>query len=254
MDEHPTSTPVQLTGPQVRQDLQSLHTGSIGGGGVAMPPAMQLALQASFGTASGWQAALAAMLQAGPGHPGWALLVFQPGDGALQCQRTSGHAPEFAGGVPILALPTASPAGPAASSSMPAAAGEAWMAQIDWVAVHGRYQQAVQAAAAGLDAGLDEVGEALMLDVRRAGVYEQAATMIAGAQWRDPATVLEWIAALPAGCPVVLYCVHGHEVSQATTLRLRAAGLPARYLRGGLGAWQAAGRPCAAGPGGRTSS
>jgi superoxide dismutase, Fe-Mn family len=37
--------------------------------------------------------------------------------------------------------------------------------------------------------------------------------------------------------------VHGHEVSRATALRLRAAGLNARYLRGGIDSWQAAGRP-----------
>jgi Fe-Mn family superoxide dismutase len=42
---------------------------------------------------------------------------------------------------------------------------------------------------------------------------------------------------------VVVYCVHGHEVSRATALRLRAAGLDARFLRGGIAAWEAAGLP-----------
>jgi Fe-Mn family superoxide dismutase len=41
---------------------------------------------------------------------------------------------------------------------------------------------------------------------------------------------------------VIVYCVHGHEVGRATALRLRAAGLNARFLRGGIEGWQAAGR------------
>lgn len=36
--------------------------------------------------------------------------------------------------------------------------------------------------------------------------------------------------------------IYGHEVGRATALRLRAAGLQARYLRGGFDGWQAAGR------------
>jgi Fe-Mn family superoxide dismutase len=36
---------------------------------------------------------------------------------------------------------------------------------------------------------------------------------------------------------------YGHEVGRSTAMRLRAAGLNARYLRGGIDGWQAAGRP-----------
>jgi Fe-Mn family superoxide dismutase len=49
---------------------------------------------------------------------------------------------------------------------------------------------------------------------------------------------------------VVVYCVFGHEVGRSTALRLRAAGLNARYLRGGIDGWQAAGRPLANKPAG----
>jgi Fe-Mn family superoxide dismutase len=67
--------------------------------------------------------------------------------------------------------------------------------------------------------------------------------MLPGARWCDPATVATWAAELPAGREVLVYCVYGHEVSRATALRLRAAGVNARYLRGGIDAWQAAQRP-----------
>jgi Fe-Mn family superoxide dismutase len=49
---------------------------------------------------------------------------------------------------------------------------------------------------------------------------------------------------------VVVYCVHGHEVSRATALRLRSAGVNARYLRGGIDGWRTAGRPLVAKPAG----
>jgi len=43
--------------------------------------------------------------------------------------------------------------------------------------------------------------------------------------------------------------VYGHEVGRATALRLRAAGVDARFLRGGIDGWQAAGRPVDSKPG-----
>ena len=92
-------------------------------------------------------------------------------------------------------------------------------------------------------ASADEAAGAMLLDVRRAGVFAQAAQLIPGARWRDPAGVKQWAAELPAGPEVLVYCVYGHEVGRTTALRLRAAGLNARFLRGGIDAWQAAGRP-----------
>jgi Fe-Mn family superoxide dismutase len=97
----------------------------------------------------------------------------------------------------------------------------------------------------------DEIGDARVIDVRRAGVFGQARTMIPDARWCDPAAVATWAADLPAGRALVVYCVHGHEVSRATALRLRAADLDARYLRGGIDGWQAAGRLLVDKPGGQ---
>ena len=74
--------------------------------------------------------------------------------------------------------------------------------------------------------------------------------MAEGAEWRDPAQVDTWAGQLPAGVPVVVYCVHGHEVSRATAMRLRATGIEARFLAGGLDGWQSQGRPVVARSGG----
>ena len=40
---------------------------------------------------------------------------------------------------------------------------------------------------------------------------------------------------------VVVYCVHGHEVSQGVCRVLKSRGIEARYLVGGFEAWQEAG-------------
>ena len=48
---------------------------------------------------------------------------------------------------------------------------------------------------------------------------------------------------MPRGKEVVVYCVYGRDVGQATSLRLRAQIVKARCLRGGIDGAEAAGRP-----------
>lgn len=74
----------------------------------------------------------------------------------------------------------------------------------------------------------------LVIDVRRTPAFLGANDMIAGALRRDPATVANWSRALPRARDVVVYCVHGHEVSQNAAKALRDAGLGARFLEGGI--------------------
>jgi superoxide dismutase, Fe-Mn family len=101
----------------------------------------------------------------------------------------------------------------------------------------------VHGASEAFAASQDEVAAVQLLDVRRAGMFDKAETLIPGAKWRDPAAVDAWARDLPADKEIVVYCVYGHEVGRATALRLRGQGLKARFLRGGIDGWQAAGRP-----------
>jgi Fe-Mn family superoxide dismutase len=111
--------------------------------------------------------------------------------------------------------------------------------------VYERYQAAVEASSEPFAATADDLAGAHVLDVRRAGVFDQADALIPGAEWRDPAHVNDWSAQLPKDKPVMVYCVYGHEVGRSTTMRLRAAGVNARFLSGGIDGWKAAGRPLA---------
>jgi rhodanese-related sulfurtransferase len=82
-----------------------------------------------------------------------------------------------------------------------------------------------------------------VLDVRRAEAFQKDDALIAGATWRDPFAVGDWEKYLPRHRPIVAYCVHGHEISRNAAGALRAAGLDARYLEGGIEAWRARGAP-----------
>jgi len=73
----------------------------------------------------------------------------------------------------------------------------------------------------------------LVIDVRKSPAFLGATDMIRGALRRDPAAIDSWRGTLPAAPGgVVVYCVHGHEVSQNA-----AKALGARYLEGGIEHW-----------------
>ncbi|MDH4392112.1 MAG: Fe-Mn family superoxide dismutase [Aquabacterium sp.] len=232
--------------------LHELYFASLGGDGVTMEPAAKLMLEASFGSVERWREEFMAMGKALGGGSGWVLLVFQPREGTLVNQWAADHTHVVAGGVPILALDMYEHAYHMDFGAAAGAYVDAFMGNIDWAAVYGRYQRAVHAAGEPFGANQDQVGDALVFDVRRAGVFENARTMIPGARWCDPADVASWAAELPTDRALLVYCVYGHEVGRVTALRLQAAGLNARYLIGGIDAWQAAGRPLVETPRSRT--
>ena len=92
-----------------------------------------------------------------------------------------------------------------------------------------------------------------LIDVRRRPAFESDPRLIPGAVWRDPEQVAIWAAALNQDQPVVVYCVHGHEVSNGVVDRLRELGFEAALIAGGIAAWQAAGGPVTV-PSGGTGS
>ena len=78
----------------------------------------------------------------------------------------------------------------------------------------------------------------LLIDVRRREAFDSGQSLIIGAARRLPDDVSTWRSALPAGRPIVAYCVHGHEVSQGVASTLRGVGVAASYLEGGIAGWQ----------------
>jgi superoxide dismutase, Fe-Mn family len=228
--------------------LHELYFAGLGGDGVTMEPAMDLALTASFGSVERWREEFVAMGRALGGGSGWVLLTFQPREGTLVNQWCADHTHGLAGGVPLLALDMYEHAYHLDYGAAAAAYVDAFMQNIDWAAVYARFQAAVFAATESIGASAEEAASAIVMDVRRAGAFEKAASMLPDARWFDPAGVGDWAADLPRDREIVVYCVYGHEVGRGTALRLRAAGLNARYLRGGIDGWEAAGRPVVPNP------
>ncbi|MBI2510001.1 MAG: chromate resistance protein [Betaproteobacteria bacterium] len=82
----------------------------------------------------------------------------------------------------------------------------------------------------------------LVIDVRKPPTFRSAPDMIAGALRRDPAAVSSWAKELPRASSVVVYCVHGHDVSQGVARALKEIGISASYLEGGIEeGWKASG-------------
>ena len=222
--------------------LHELYFASLGGDGRSMAPAMALALEADFGSVERWRAEFVAMGKALGGGSGWVLLSFIPRDGTLVNQWAADHTDALAGGVPILALDMYEHAYHMDFGAAAGAYVDSFMRNIDWAQTYERYRLAVHAASEPFGAGQDEISAAQLIDVRRAGVFETAEALIPGARWRDPAAVGTWARDVSRDREIVVYCIHGHEVGRATALRLRARGFNARFLRGGIDGWQAAGR------------
>ena len=82
-----------------------------------------------------------------------------------------------------------------------------------------------------------------VVDVRRQRAFEQDPETIPGSIRRLPETVSAWADAIEPWRPIVVYCVHGHEVGRDTAAALRAQGLAARFVDGGLERWRAEGNP-----------
>jgi len=110
---------------------------------------------------------------------------------------------------------------------------------------------AVTAASLRQSLGSDQ--PPLVIDVRKAPAFLGAPDLIRGALRRDPLRLADWAKALPPASSVVVYCVHGHEVSQGAASALNAAGIRARFLEGGIEKWRESGAALARKPEGASS-
>jgi rhodanese-related sulfurtransferase len=71
----------------------------------------------------------------------------------------------------------------------------------------------------------------LVIDVRRGAAFEADEWMVPGALRRPPEAIERWGSEIPSGSAIVVYCAHGHEVSQTAATALREIAARRTRLR-----------------------
>jgi len=243
--------------------LHELYFASLGGaqaGTVKPTGAFAEAIARDFGSFDRWRNEFAAMANAAAGGSGWILLVYVPRDRRLFNQNASEHSQAVAGGIPILALDMYEHAYHIDFGANARAYVDAFMRNIDWKAVQGRYEDAVKVEpprplvqpefgdVPGV--GVEEVKAMMesgrpvqLIDARPRHSMSRQQEIMDGATWRDPDRLQEWIDELSKTDPVVVYCVYGFHVGCKLAIELREAGFDAKYMKGGHSAWKALGVP-----------
>jgi Fe-Mn family superoxide dismutase len=239
--------------------LHELYFASLGGEG-RPTKAMSEALARDFGTVQAWRTQFSAMGYALGGGSGWVLLCWMPRDGRLINQYAAEHSQSVAGGIPILALDMYEHAYHMDFGANAKAYVDAFLRNVDWKAVEGRYEDATKVAPLRPlvqeefgdlpGVGVEEVQAMLkegkplqLIDTRPKHFVSRQQDIATGVTWRDPERVGEWMAELSKETPVVVYCAYGFHVGCRTAIALREAGFDARYMKVGHSGWKAVGGP-----------
>lgn len=85
----------------------------------------------------------------------------------------------------------------------------------------------------------------VLVDVRKEEARNASGLTIQSSLRRPPFSAQIWWREF-GGQTLVVFCVHGHEVSQSACSILNNNGVDARYLQGGFEAWRDAGLPTVA--------
>jgi Fe-Mn family superoxide dismutase len=236
--------------------LHELYFANLGGDGKLTAP-MVAALEQHFGGVDAWRRDFVAAAQSLRGGSGWVMLVYSRRDRQLYNQVAFEHNQGMVDASPLLVLDMYEHAYHIDFGANASAYVDAFMRNIDWAVVAQRLTDAAGGAASAGPSVKDEAlpsisieelsaelanGERLqVLDARPKHYYSRSTDMMQGAIWRDPTRVAEWSHELSQKAPVFVYCAYGFHVGCGVAAELRERGFDAKFVRGGLSAWYAAG-------------
>ena len=80
-----------------------------------------------------------------------------------------------------------------------------------------------------------------IIDVRKPRARHESGLSMPGATWCHPFAAEAWAPSFK-GHSVVVFCVHGHEVSKSVSGYLRDEGVDAVFLEGGFERWREEGQ------------
>jgi Fe-Mn family superoxide dismutase len=237
--------------------LHELYFGNLGGQGSQVPPEVGAVLEEDFGSVTAWRREFVGAARSLAGGSGWVLVTCSRRAKGLSTQVASDHTQAAVDAAPVLALDMYEHAYHLDFGANATAYIDAFMRNLNWTAVAERLA-AVRADRAlpredPSDQSLPSIsieelaaqlanGEPVqVLDARPRHHISRTDDLMAGATWRDPDRVDEWIGELSPERPVAVYCAYGFHVGCNVTRTLRERGLDARFIRGGVSAWYAAG-------------
>jgi Fe-Mn family superoxide dismutase len=237
--------------------LHEAYFDSLGGSGDAEGD-VAAGLERDFGSMQGWRQEFTAMGKALGGGSGWVLLTLSERDGRLRNVWAADHAHTLADGHVVLALDMYEHAYHIDFGAKVGAYVDAFMRNIAWERVAGRFRQAAERArlASAPDGGGEvptvtvaelrgalDGGDVFVLDVRHQEDFDAFPDMVPDAIHHDARRLDEWVDDLPRNREIVVHCAYGFEIGRDAGTELRRRGFDVRVLAGGISAWRAMGAP-----------
>jgi superoxide dismutase, Fe-Mn family len=274
-----TGTPPYLLGELKREELSlmgsvalhELYFGNLGGfrragpnSGLGrpdwheVPDAFAAEIAADFGSASAWRREFVGTAQLLAGESGWVLFTYSRRQKRFWNQIATDHTQAAVDAAPVLVLDMYEHAYQMDFGANATAYVDTFFRNINWEAVLKRIGAArndqpppnedpsstkdtpslsVEELAAQIASG----SGVQIVDARQRDHMSRHVDLMAGATWRDPDHVAEWVAELKPDKPVAVYCSYGFDVGCNVTKTLIERGFDARFIRGGLAAWYASG-------------
>jgi len=238
-------------------ELHELYFGNLGGEGNKIPEDMRATLEEHFGTVAAWRREFVGLAQSLAGGSGWVVLGWSRRQRRLYNYIADDDTRTGIDMAPVLVLDMYEHAYHIDFGANATAYVDAFMRNVDWAAVTRRIGAASADRPLPPDDPVDHSlpslsveelaarlakGEPVqVLDARPRHHISRTVDLMQGAIWRDPDRVDEWIGELSTDEPVAVYCAYGFHVGCSVTRTLRERGFDARFIRGGVSAWYAAG-------------
>lgn len=239
--------------------LHEIYFENLGEGGGGDPSgengggALAEALVRDFGSIARWRAEFVAMGKALGGGSGWVVLTRSASrgdrDGSLSNVWSADHTHALAGGTPVLALDMYEHAYHIDFGSNAGAYVDAFMANIAWARVAARFagtapeKKPHTVTTPDARKMLEADPDLIVIDARLEADATTVPVRLRGARRAPPDRIDEVAASLPPGAKALVYCAWGFEIGGDAAAKLRARGIDAVAVAGGIGAWRADGLP-----------
>jgi superoxide dismutase, Fe-Mn family len=223
-----------------------------------VPDAFAAEIAADFGSAGAWRREFVGMAQSLANGSGWVLLTYSRTHKRFLNQIAMDHTQAAVDTAPVLVLDMYEHAYQMDFGASATAYIDTFIRNINWDTVLRRSKAArneqpppnedpssttdvPSLSVEELAAEIANGSAVQIVDARQRDHMSRHVDLMAGATWRDPDRVVEWLAELIPGKPVAVYCAYGFDVGRNVTKTLIEGGFDARFVRGGVSAWYALG-------------